>query len=62
MSQLNDFTEALGYSGTRCEKILVLGKGHAFDSFEAIGGDVHRESRQPAESWILADFLSHNVQ
>ena len=58
ISHLNDFAEALESTGTNYKTIPVQGKGHAFDIFEAIGGDIHQDILKPAVAWIAANIVN----
>lgn len=51
---VTEFHDALTAQGIKCEKALVLDKGHAFDIYEKFGGQVHTELIVPAVEWVAA--------
>ncbi|KUJ11618.1 alpha/beta-hydrolase [Mollisia scopiformis] len=54
---VTEFHDALTAQGIHCEKVLVPEKGHAFDVYEKVGGEVHTKILNPAAEWAAAFAL-----
>ncbi|KAH8674371.1 Alpha/Beta hydrolase protein [Tricladium varicosporioides] len=50
----HSFHEALKQLGVECKKIVVPGRGHAFDIWEAVGGEIDKKVIDPAVKWVTS--------
>lgn len=49
---VHDFHASLTAQNVKCETVLIPEKGHAFDVYESIGGEIHSRFLTPAVEWV----------
>jgi hypothetical protein len=61
ISHVHKFHETLQGKGVKCRTTIVPGKGHAFDIWEKIGGEMDKMIIGPAVEWV-AGFTKEDKQ
>lgn len=57
-----DFHAALQSQNIKCERVLIPRKGHAFDIYESIGGELHTKYLTPAVEWVAGFAMEGGIR